>query len=441
MTEDHDAAVQTNDAVGAKSSVEETDSQPIKNPGDKECEEIDAKPVQDETKETKSTMDVDNELDSNGGSNGGSEDKGSALPEPNQPESQLNEAQATKDISKEPSDEIPEANDSVEDESSDIPRFIGGDSEQRSLEPTTGSEKHGDLAGQSDEEERSNVEEAEDNGDGASVVSGASAISEIFRTRGQKTESTQEKIEDSVSKEDEMATSDKPDVSVEEKEKPSTRASTRGSKGKTRGGLPPRPPGPTRRTTRSKKNVDDGLSAHKTKSTRSTRSSNRKLSSSQQNVKDDDDGDDASVQTITSTRSTRSSNRKLSSVTRASKQEAGEKEDDDVSVQTITSTRSTRSSTRKVTAGTRASKRKAAEKEDDDASVQTITSTRSTRSSTRNQASTATKDTTKGTNEKADQYAGWTVKKLQEELKRRKIQFPSKARKKVLQDLLASSDE
>ncbi len=372
-----------------------------------------------------------------------------------------------------PNDEIMETKDPLEEEPSDIPKFIGGELEQRPSESTSKSETPADTNKRSDDDVGSLGDESGDNGDGTSVISGASAISEIFRTHGQ--ESRERNVDDqsiisikSISRSQKRRSNRSRKGATETTQKmrkPSTRSSTKASSGqasenvdeknsaildsktpKTRGGLPPRPPkgtsdDPKRRTTRSKRKTDDALLAQNIKSTRSTRSSSRKLASGQPKVKDDDEDDDASVQTVTSTRSTRSSTRKLSSGTRATKQKSKDDEDDDASVQTVTSTRSTRSSTRKLSSGSRASKRKSKDDDDDDPSVQTVTSTRSTRSSTRNQASRAKKDTRKGTDERADLYSGWTVKKLQEELRRRGILFPSKARKKELQEMLAASDE
>ena len=373
-------------------------------------------------------------------------------------------------------DEITETNDSLEDEPSDIPQFIGGDLEQRPSESTRKSETPADTNRRSDDEVGSLGDESGDNGDGASVISGASAISEIFRTHGQ--ENRERNVDDqsivstksnSRSQKRTSNRSSKGTTEITQKlRKPSTRSSTKASSDqasenvdeknsaildsktpKSRGGLPPRPPKgtsnePKHRTTRSKRITDDVLLAQNIKSTRSTRSSSRKLASGQPKAKDgdnDDDDDDASVQTVKSTRSTRSSTRKLSSGTRAIEKKSKDDEDDDASVQTVTSTRSTRSSTRKLSSGTRATKQKSKDDEDDGASVQTVTSTRSTRSSTRNRAPRAKKDTPKGTDETADPYSGWTVKKLQEELRRRGILFPSKARKKELQEILAASDE
>ena len=89
---------------------------------------------------------------------------------------------------------------------------------------------------------------------------------------------------------------------------------------------------------------------------------------------------------------------------------------------------------------TRTSKRKAndSDNNDDDTSVQTTGSTRSTRSSTRKQAIDATKGKVVGTD---SHYNGKTVKELQAELKKRKILFRSKLRKKDLIELLVADDE
>ena len=89
---------------------------------------------------------------------------------------------------------------------------------------------------------------------------------------------------------------------------------------------------------------------------------------------------------------------------------------------------------------TRTSKRKAndSDKNDDDTSVQTTGSMRSTRSSTRKQATDVKKGKVVGSD---SQYNGKTVKELQAELKKRKISFRSKLKKKDLIELLVADDE
>jgi len=212
---------------------------------------------------------------------------------------------------------------------------------------------------------------------------------------------------------------------------------------------------------------DDDVSVRTRTSTRSTGSKTRKPSSSseapEQTGKEVEDNDDVSVQTRTSTRSTGSANRKLSSGSRAPKQKGKQIEkDDDVSVQTRASTRSTGSATRKLSSGARAPKQKGKQIEnDDDASVQTRASTRSTGSSTRKLSSGARAPKRKGeeiavqtristrstrrmikeTAEDNNPFSQWTVKMLQVELKKRKILYSTKLRKKDLIEILESTNE
>ncbi len=376
----------------------------------------------------------------------------------------------------------------MESDGADVPRVIGGDPEQVQLLPTRRSKRatRSKYKATNDADGQSLGENSENNGDGGSVVSGASVISEIFRSETREDVTVEEddradkKSEESVEKSAKKGKTSVPTGAATRSSRRPTRSSTRSASAaasktveeqngaslalktrKTRAGLPPRPPNEIRgRATRSKKKNDDELSVQTVTSTRSTRSSARKQSSvskapEQKDKKSsrDNDDDDASVQSTMSVRSTRSAARKTSK----GKEMNGD--DDDASVQTTSSVRSTRSSTktraskqkekeasnekkeddasvqsgassRRSTRSTRASSRKSkgGDNNDDDESVQTRTSTMSTRRSKRNQSAA---NATKG---KSDPN-GMTVKQLQAALKKNGISFPSKAKKQVLVDL------
>ena len=186
---------------------------------------------------------------------------------------------------------------------------------------------------------------------------------------------------------------------------------------------------------------DDDVSVQTNKSKRSTRSAARKLSSvaniPKRETEEIENDDDVSVQTNKSTRSTRSAARELSSGAKVPKRETEEIEN--VSVRTNTSTRSTRSAARKLSSGAKAPKQKAKDIEnDDDMSVQTNASTRS---ATRKLSSVATRRAPEKPAEDDDPYSDWTVKKLQVELKKRKISYSTKLRKSELKEKLKSADE
>ena len=189
---------------------------------------------------------------------------------------------------------------------------------------------------------------------------------------------------------------------------------------------------------------DDDISVQtnkSTRSTRSTRSAAKKLSSGAKVPKrETEEIENVSVRTNTSTKSTRSAARRLSSVAKVPKHKNEVIEnDDDVSVQTNKSTRSTRSAVRKLSSGAKAPKQKAKEIEnDDDMSVQTNASTRS---ATRKLSSVATIRAPEKPAEDDDPYSDWTVKKLQVELKKRKISYSTKLRKSELKEKLKSADE
>ena len=72
-------------------------------------------------------------------------------------------------------------------------------------------------------------------------------------------------------------------------------------------------------------------------------------------------------------------------------------------------------------------------------SVQTATSVRSTRSATKKLSTGVTKRTDE-TVEATPSYSDWTVRMIQHELKKRKIPFLSKSKKKELIEKLISAD-
>ena len=506
------------------------------------------------TEKAKVDRDVENEFDAIGSSNNATASNESTRIGPNQLHMQDDEPENTNDndmknIGFPRNEEVSEMHDSVENERSDIPQFIGGDLEQRSSKSTLRSGRNKSNQHESvDNDGDSLVDESGDNGDVASVISGASVISKKIRSHGRKKKEQHAADGASVSstsasrppkqaskkascivtetvqregEEGDSIRSVKSETSEVQK-KPLTRASTRisarstlgqssknaeeknsaalaGMPRKIRGGLPPRPPKetskePAGRRTRSKRKTDDELSAQTITSARSTRSSARNLSAGTKTLKqkgketlddvNDDDAlvlittslkatrsssrkmssgakpstqkeketsndinDDTLVQTTTSVRSTRSANRKISTGTRASKQKdketSNDDDGDDASVQTTTSMRSTRSAARKISTGTRASKRRGKEtsntKNDDDMSVQTATSVRSTRSATKKLSTGVTKRTDE-TVEATPSYSDWTVRMIQHELKKRKIPFLSKSKKKELIEKLISAD-
>jgi hypothetical protein len=501
-------------------------------------------------------MDVENDFDEIDSSNGEMANKKEAQLGPNQAHLQEDKSVDTNNLMNDtcfpilPShnEEVLEINDSVEDEPSDIPQFIGGESSTTRPQKQGSTRNNEGIAGtfERSDEDGNSIGDESVGGDDGSVISEIfqpilpkkrkrhvdedTSVSSSSTSRSQKQASVRAKNGTASTPqrtgEDEDDGNVKSGMSVlkpsEHVEESSTRPITTSiSSLKARGGLPPRPPketskDPKRRITRSKKTINDELPAQ---AKRSTRSATRKLSSGakapKQKTKYIANDDDASVQTNTSTRSTRSAAKKLSSDAKAPKQKTTEIESDDVSVQTNTSTRSTKSAARKVSSGAKAPKQKTKEIEndddvsvqtntsarstrsaagklssgvkapkqkteaienDDDISVQTTTSARSTRSAARKLSSVAkapkqkteeiendddlsvqtnastrsatiklssgaTRRTTEEPAEDNDPYSHWTVKKLQLELKRRKILYSTKLRKKELKERLKSADE
>jgi len=183
------------------------------------------------------------------------------------------------------------------------------------------------------------------------------------------------------------------------------------------------------------------LSVETKKSTRSTRSTARKLSSAAKVSKSkarvsENKSDDISVETETSKRPTRNSINKLSRGRGPEENEA--RIDDDVSIKSVKSSRSTRSGAiRSLSRGKEQMKNHAEAEIKDDVSVQSVVSTRSTRSANRNLPSTTK---IQQINEETE-IDDMNVRQLKEELKKKKIPFYAKARKKDLQDLLRSANE
>jgi hypothetical protein len=326
---------------------------------------------------------------------------------------------------------------SVEDESSDIPQFIGGNLEQKSSESTrrfgrkkserhsddetsvsssstTGSRNQVSIKGSqavADCVERADEDEIPVGDKSLKHDDGGSVISEIFREYGRKkrkrhpdddksvsssttqrskkqisiktardvqsTDKSQEIANQSMDKVD--SRSAKLEISgskpLEETKEPSTIAVTRSTS--SQGGKIMNEEDSALLGIKKRRG---GLPPRPPKDfvTKPIRRNTR-------SKKNNDD--DVSVGTVASTRSTRSATRKLSSSAQAPEQKSkvNSKNDDDVSVETVASTRSARSATRKLASSARApeQKSKVTAKYDDDASVGTVASTRSTRSATR----------------------------------------------------------
>ena len=395
-------------------------------------------------------------------------------------------------------DDMPVENDLVENVGVDIPQFIGGnmeegeqrpnESDRQSLdEESQGNGESGSVSGASEisvifrqlegksKEKPEDAAVEDDNADENKSIESVDNSAKVSKKKGEVPASTT-RLTRATTRSSSTQASEK--LVIKDEILP---------RKKPRQGLPPRPPKETTvRRTRSQKKNDDELSAQSVTSTRSTRSRSKKLSLvsevTERKDKNNSNDDDASVR---STRATRASKRKAKNTdnndddasvqttasvgstraTRASKLKAKstDNNDDDASVQTaasVGSTRATRASKRKakttdnndgdapakstISMGsarvTRTSKRKAndSDKNDDDTSVQTTGSMRSTRSSTRKQATDVKKGKVVGSD---SQYNGKTVKELQAELKKRKISFRSKLKKKDLIELLVADDE